>query len=239
MLPQFYMTLLIAILVVVQKAICPLSAIPLRSAENDLPTLSQVPCGNVESDLPTLSTIPRSNMESKLPNPSTVQRCNAETTLCPVLEVAVEDCGITTISMSTLKNAWNIAERLVCSGSGILNVPWSSDKKARLVMSSSSDHPHLVMTRSGKMHYSCDDKCAMFKGFSLCSHVIAAANDNGDLHSFLEHQNEKKCGPNFTAITSQGMPSGSGRKGGIAKRKRSRVAVPVETRSVRHACRIP
>ena len=142
-----------------------LSTIPLRSAENDLPTLSQVPCGNVESDLPTHSTIPRSNMES---NPSTVPRCDAETTPCPVLEVAVEDCGITTISMSTLKNVWNKAERLVCSGSGILKVPWSSDKKARLVMSSSSDHPHLVMIRSGKMQYSCDDKCAMFKGFSLC-----------------------------------------------------------------------
>ena len=27
----------------------------------------------------------------------------------------------------------------------------------------------------------------MFKGFSLCSHVIAAAEDNGDLRSFLDN----------------------------------------------------
>ena len=56
---------------------------------------------------------------------------------------------------------------------------------------------------------------------------------------FLEHHNQKKCGPNLTAIASQGMPSGSGRKSGVAKRKRSRVAVPVETRSVRQCLQNP
>lgn len=35
------------------------------------------------------------------------------------------------------------------------------------------------------------------------------------------------------AIASQGMPSGSGRKGGVPKRKRSHVTVPIETRSIR------
>lgn len=110
---------------------------------------------------------------------------------------------------------WNKAERLVCSSGSILKVPWNSDKTARFVMSSSTDHPHLIMTRKRK--YSCDEKCMMFKGFSLCSHVIAAAHDNNDLHSLLEYHKQTKGGPNLTAIVSQGMPGVSGRKGGVPK----------------------
>ena len=34
-------------------------------------------------------------------------------------------------------------------------------------------------------------------------------------------------------IANQGMPIHSGRKGGVAKRKRSRLTIPIETRSVR------
>ena len=105
-----------------------------------------------------------------------------------VLEVAARDCGITTVSTSTLENMWKKAEHLVQSSGGILKVPWSSDKKAQLVMSSSSEHPHLVKTKGrNRLQYSCDEKCAMFKGFALCSHVITACHDNGDLRSFLEN----------------------------------------------------
>ena len=43
-------------------------------------------------------------------------------------------------------------------------------------MSSSSEHSHLIKTkvRRNSLQYLCDEKCAMFKGFALCSHVIAA-----------------------------------------------------------------
>ena len=99
-----------------------------------------------------------------------------------VLDVTVEDSGLTRIPLPTLKNMWNKAERLIQASGAILKVPWSSDPKARLVMSSSSEHPHLVKALGLK--YSCDDKCVMFKGFSLCSHVLAAAQQNGDLGVF-------------------------------------------------------
>ena len=147
-----------------------------------------------------------------------------------MLDVAVEDCGITQIPFPTLNNMWNKAERLVQADGAILKVPWSPDAKARLVMSSSSEHPHLVKAQGDK--YSCDDKCIMFKGFSLCSHVIAAAQHNGDLQSFLESQ-QGRCRPNLTAIGNLGMPAGAGRKGGVVKRKRSREPTPIETCSVR------
>ena len=77
--------------------------------------------------------------------------------------------------------------------------------------------------------YICDDKCPVFKGYSICAHV-AAAEDNGDLASFLDCV---KCKPNLTAIASAGMPSGSGQKGRKPKRKRNRSIIPIETLSVR------
>ena len=72
----------------------------------------------------------------------------------------------------------------------------------------------------------------MFKGFSLCSHVIATAHVNGDLRVFLDNVNGV-CRPNLYAIASHGMPSGTGRKGGVPKLKRNRKLPPIETRSVR------
>jgi len=114
----------------------------------------------------------------------------------------------------------------------ILMVPWTSNPKSRLVKSSSSPQPHMVTTDPKKNQvYRCDDKCPMYKGFSLCSHVIAAAEDNGELGEFLEYVKEF-CGPNLSAIANTGMPSGSGRKGGVEKRKRSKAGT-VQSRSVR------
>lgn len=127
---------------------------------------------------------------------------------------------------------WTKAESLIKCGGQVIRVPWSNDVKERLVKSSSSTQPHLV-TRDSKNSnlYRCDNNCPMFKGFCICSHVIAAAHDNGELKLFLDNVN--KCKPNLSAIANQGMCSGTGRKGGVAKRKRSRKVSTIETRSVR------
>ena len=149
------------------------------------------------------------------------------------LSVGWEECSLVNISDSTLQNVWRKAEQLVThTQKQILSVPWTSDSKSRLVKSSSSPQPHLVTSDpSNDTIYRCDDKCPMYKGFSLCSHVIAAAEDNGDLKSFLDSISNS-CTPNLTAIAMNGMPSGSGRKGGVPKRKRGK-SQPVQSRSVR------
>lgn len=41
------------------------------------------------------------------------------------------------------------------------------------------------------------------------------------------------CAPNLTAVADHGMPSGTGRKGGVGKRKRNRKTPTIESRSVR------
>lgn len=109
---------------------------------------------------------------------------------------------------------------MLIESKSVLSIPWNSDPKARLVKSFSSISPHTVVTDSkNKKMYICDDKCQMFKGFSLCSHVIATAESNGDLQIFLDTIT-KTCQPNLTAIATAGMPAGTSRKGGLPKRKR-------------------
>jgi hypothetical protein len=71
----------------------------------------------------------------------------------------------------------------------------------------------------------------MFAGFSICSHIVAVAECNGDLRSFLDAAHAK-CTPNLSVIASQGLPKGAGRKGSVPKRKR-KTPVPIESRSVR------
>lgn len=120
---------------------------------------------------------------------------------------------------------------LVKSEGNILNAPWLCEK-ARLVKSTSSPHPHIVTThKTNTRLYCCDDKCAMYAGFSICSHVVAVAECNGDLKSFLDAASAT-CAPNLSAIASQGLPRGAGRKGGVPKRKR-KTPVPIQSRLVR------
>ena len=148
--------------------------------------------------------------------------------LLSIPSVAVEECGITNISESTY--IWSKAQKLILDGHVVI-VPWSSGSKDRLVKSSTSPQPHLV-TANSKDVYMCDKNCQMFKGFSICSHIVATAHTNGDLKVFLDKVNSK-CKPNLTAIANHGMSRGTGRKGGVAKHKRNRKQPAIETRSVR------
>jgi hypothetical protein len=77
----------------------------------------------------------------------------------------------------------------------------------------------------------------MFKGYSICSHVVAVAEVNGDLPVLLKGV-QKGCKPNLSAIANQGLPCGSGRKGGVPKRKR-KGTTPIESRSVRQCFQLP
>jgi len=177
----------------------------------------------------TTQVIPITLHASK-PNKSSVQEH------CKGLSVPVEAAvaKLPTVSSSTLTCMWNKAAGLIRASDHILNVPWLSDPKARLVKSASSPQPHVVTTKpSSTCIYVCDSNCPMFKGFSLCSHVVAAAEVNGDLSDFLDAV-KKQCTPNLTAIASVGFSSGSGRKGGIPKRKRKNT-IPIESQSVRRS----
>lgn len=122
-------------------------------------------------------------------------RCEAH------LDVSVSDCHITTLSSGVLDGIWAKAELLITSENSIVNVPWMKTQvKAKLVKSSSAEQPHLVKAIGD--HYKCDDRCQMFKGFSLCSHVVAVAQLNGELAAFLAEYSHK-IAPNLSAIAQK------------------------------------
>ncbi len=146
-----------------------------------------------------------------------------------LLDISYLDCNITAVPTVTLCNIWGKAKDLVKTNA-VIKIPWIKDEKSRLVKSSSSDQPHLV--NMSNMLYKCDDKCPMFKGYSRCSHVIATAQVNGDLRSFVDCYNSKDLGPNLSSIGYADLPSGAGRKGGVPKRKR-KSRPSVESLSVR------
>lgn len=137
---------------------------------------------------------------------------------------------LATISSDTLQCIWTKAKTLLATSGNVLKIPWSDDPRSRLVKSSSSTHPHVVNADHGDMYF-CDEHCLMYKGYRVCSHVIAAAEDNGHLAVFLKGSCSKSK-PNLAVIANEGLPAGAGRKGGCQKRKR-KSAPPIESVSLR------
>ena len=158
-------------------------------------------------------------------------------TLTTSLSVLVEEVNLESISESTLQGIWKKATNILkLKKEQVLEVPWVTNKKTRLVKSSSSPQPHLVTSDSKSQLYCCDDKCVMFKSFHLCSHVVAVAEINGELSFFLKSLQTST--PNLTTIANEGLPSGSGRKGGQVKPKK-RTKVNIVSRSVRSCLEEP
>ena len=147
------------------------------------------------------TTSPPSVLTSAVTNTQSKTNISGETTNQHERNGGWEQCSILNVSESTLQNIWRKVEQLVaCPQKQILCVPWTSDYRACLVKSSSTLQPHMVASDPKNDNiYRCDDKCPMYKGFSLCSHVIAATEDNGDLKSFMENVC-KSCTPNLLAI---------------------------------------
>ena len=69
------------------------------------------------------------------------------------------------------------------------------------------------------------------KGFRYVPMLLQWLKLMGDLSVFLKSI-QKGCKPNLSTNATQGLPCGSGRKGGVPKRKR-KSATPIESCSVR------
>ena len=104
----------------------------------------------------------------------------------------LKDCDISHV---TLAGIWHKASQLI-ENDHVICVTWSDCGKDRLVKSSSSDTPHLVTLKKGL--YVCDSRCQMYAGFSICSHVVAASQHNGDLSSYLTNFAITYTSPNLS-----------------------------------------
>ena len=122
------------------------------------------------------------------------------------------------VPLDCLKGIWQKAEELLQSPGGMSSAP-GQPEQARMVLSRSGKRPHLVLPCKGG-RFKCDADCLNFKSLGVCSHTVAVAECNNLLADFLTHFQKANKKPSFTALSLHGVPSGCGKKGNIAPRKR-------------------
>ena len=142
----------------------------------------------------------------------------------PVDAATVSAC--TNLPLTCVEGMWMKAVKLLQEENAIVPAPGQS-AEARMVLSSSSKTPHMVIPTKGG-GFSCDSNCPNWKSMGLCAHSIAVAHSNGKLHEFVAVVKKKKKVPNVTALVTTTMPKGRGRKGGAPPR-RKHSSQPAET----------
>ena len=126
---------------------------------------------------------------------------------------------------AVLECIWKKSTEIITSQHKIAPAPGCSPL-ARMVESKPGKRPHLVTAGKGGKYF-CNSDCANYKAFNICSHVVAAAENNHLLSSFIDYFKRKV--PNLSSLAKAGMPTGRGRKGGEPPRKRKKAEDP-ETR---------
>ena len=122
---------------------------------------------------------------------------------------------------TTMEGIWKKATSLTTETNAVVPAPGFGDKD-RMVKSKSGSAPHLV--KVANCQYICDNQCPQFKSINICSHVVAAAESNGDLASFVDWFCTRRdhSVPNLMQMAVHGMPPGAGSKGGKAARKKGK-----------------
>ena len=132
------------------------------------------------------------------------------------------------IPQLVLESIWKKASELIATPNAIASAP-GLDLKSRTVMSYSGKRPHLVSAKKTGQ-YICDKACGNWNSLSLCSHTVAVAETNGELHKFVSWLIKAKKKPSVTKLVVTGMPSGRGRKGSKATQHKKK-AVPATSRT--------
>ena len=133
-------------------------------------------------------------------------------------------CTCVYVPKACLKGIRLKATELLNSPGSITPAPGNSSQ-ARMVMSRSGHHPHLVSPCKGVGKFKCDAVCANFKSLSICSLTVAVAELNDLLPDFNSFKKAKKK-PNFTKLSVHDMPASRGRKGSQAPRQHKHALTP-------------
>ena len=155
------------------------------------------------------------------------------------IETASSHCGIPTL---VLRHIWAKAIELLNSNQ-VLPAPGCAVQD-RMVASTSKKMPHFVTTtKDGR--FECDENCPNFMQRCICSHCVAAAENNGSLEAFIKNygvyaktpKGQKAITPNFTRLSMASLArKTAGRKGGKAPPKKAisrRRTIPYEQRQQR------
>lgn len=140
----------------------------------------------------------------------------------PKLSVEVNDFSLTPLPV--LEGIWKKASELLSEQNAVVKAP-GHDDKARMVNSVSGPRPHLVVRKKGGQ-YGCDKSCPNWQSLSICAHAVAAAEDNGDLITYVSWFKKAKKSLNITKLATTNMPAGRGRKGSLPPaKKKKKVAI--------------
>ena len=172
----------------------------------------------IKTKLPQLSEIRSDGQGPSTPSAVSEVLSNLTETSKNQLSVSVERCGISKLSLTTVQFMWEKAEQLISTENAITRAP-GDDHKSKMVLSYSTPIPHLVQCGTNGQ-YKCDEKCINWSSSGICSHSIAVAEVNNDLHAFLDWYNKSAVEPNITSLAMTSLPAGRGRKGGIPRQKR-------------------
>ena len=133
------------------------------------------------------------------------------------LDVSSVSEGIA-VPLPCLQGIWNKATELLNTPRAVTSAP-GHPEEAKMVMSSSGQHPHLVLPCKGS-RFKCDSDCLNFKSLGICSHTLVVAELNKSLQEFVTSFKKSKRKPSFSEVAVHGMAAGRGRKGSQAPRKR-------------------
>jgi len=129
----------------------------------------------------------------------------------------------------TARGIYEKALQLVKDSSKISKAP-GCNKKDRIVASTKEGKFHHVTAGKKIGEYRCDRSCPHWNGIKICSHSVAVADINDELHDFLTLYSGKKVGVNLTAAVQTDMPNNAGKKG--SERKRVRNTLPPVTERI-------
>ena len=143
-------------------------------------------------------------------SPTTYTSTENRTESSSCLGVSVEESGITTLPLITLRGLWSKASALL-QGDNLITPTPGSDTRSRAVISYHSKVPHIVTCRN-HCQFLCDSNCPQWVSSKICSHTVAVAQANNSLKEFLQWYVSSSFQPNITSLAMSGMPTGRGKK---------------------------
>ena len=139
------------------------------------------------------------------------------------LSVRYEDCGITTVSRSNLKQMWSSATKILTLDRGIMQVPWDDTSSQKLVFDGSDKEPCHVQVSGAAIKCA----CPKYKSAMMCSHSLAVAEHELCLPQFLALIRKRKKLPDPYLLVGENLPRSAGKKGAPRKGKANETQQPL------------
>ena len=109
------------------------------------------------------------------------------------------------VSKECLEEVWTKAEKLLLKPNAIVEAPGFDGIFVRHSADDTGLKPNLVTNQNGK--FQCE--CNLFKASSICEHVVAVAEQTGQLEAFLQKRKKNKSQTNITTMVMSGIKSGA------------------------------